>query len=118
MVRKYARKSEKRDSDVIICALRAVHIGMSVRAAAQEFGIPEVTLRRHFKNNRPTNGNCATTAAENSDSMDSEDVVTKFTFASSTNTKPAQPKSPKMDLIIKGPGHALVCILKAIFDVV
>lgn len=55
MVRKYKRKTEKRDSDVLVRALRAIALGMSVRAAAREFNVPEAILRRHERNNTPTN---------------------------------------------------------------
>lgn len=48
---KYRRKTEKRDDDVIRRALGAISIGMTLKAAAREFGIPARTLRRHRDGN-------------------------------------------------------------------
>lgn len=45
------RNTEKKDSDVILRAFRAIEIGMSTRAAAREFNLPKTTLRRHLRNN-------------------------------------------------------------------
>lgn len=51
MVRSYKRKTPKRADDTLERALRAILEGMSVRAAARDFGISARALTRHLNNN-------------------------------------------------------------------
>lgn len=52
MVRTYVRKTAKKNPDNIIRALRAVQNGMSIRAAARDFGLSHTSLRRQLGVNR------------------------------------------------------------------
>lgn len=58
MVRKYKHKTEQRayTVDSIVCALRAISLGTSIRAAARDFNIPERTLRDHWNRNHCCEG--------------------------------------------------------------
>lgn len=51
MVRNYKRKTQKRDKNIIRRAVAAMQMGMSLRAAACNFGIPRSTLLLHCCNN-------------------------------------------------------------------
>lgn len=44
MVRKYKRKTEKRDDDNFLRALKAIEEGMSICAVARDFQLLEATL--------------------------------------------------------------------------
>lgn len=63
MVRKYKRKTEKRDPELLKRAVAAMKLGMSLRAAAREFEIPRSTLLLHRRNN--TTAETANTEEEN-----------------------------------------------------
>lgn len=41
MVRNYKRKTPQVNPDLIVRALRAIETGMSIRAAARDFGVTE-----------------------------------------------------------------------------
>lgn len=53
-MRKYLRKTEERSPETIVNALRAIRIGMSIRAASRDFGVSDRVLRRHLQNNQST----------------------------------------------------------------
>lgn len=90
MVRKHKRKSEKLDSSVLVRALQAIDTGMSIRAAARDFDIPETTLRRHSSNNRGT---------PVSDQMETESV-TSNTSATSASTTASLVPSAESQLVL------------------
>lgn len=54
MVRNYKRKTQKRDENGIRRAVAAMQMGMSLRAAARDFGIPRSTLLLHRRANEVT----------------------------------------------------------------
>lgn len=76
MVRKYKLKTEKRDDDNVLRALRAIEEGMSMRAVARDFQLLEATLRFHWNRNKAQN------ETEDTDSLLSVSTTTSTVVSS------------------------------------
>lgn len=87
MVRKYKRKTEKRDDDVIVRALKAVATGMSVRAASKQFDVPETTLRRQWSFNKPKDENDIATATATTEPATTKKRTTRDTVTATVTSE-------------------------------
>lgn len=82
MVRKYNRKTLKTDSAAIVNGIRAIEIGMSIRAAARSFNVSERALRRHLNTNRSN-----TSMSVESMEVENVEVPVFSTSVASTSTE-------------------------------
>lgn len=109
MVRKYQRITRRRDSSLIIRALQAIELGMTNRAAAREFDVPESTLRRHRKINKEDDSTAESMGGE----TEAATAIQSTQIAYLACTDQVQPVSSTRSFIIKPHGGSTVHILLA-----
>lgn len=103
MVRKYKPKRTKIKKENIQKALAAMKVGMSLRAAARDFGVPRTTLLTHRRHNEDVETHRVEVPIENVElnvEPGAEPNKQQVAIATEVNLN---------DLIIKKPGASTVC---------
>lgn len=110
MVRSYKRKTQPQNTGGISRALQAIAAGMSTRAAARDFGIPETTLRRQLSRNPNFRHNTnATTVPTPSTSAESQPMPSTSAAPQPIPSTSAAPQQMQLPTVAFHGGRT-VCI--------